>query len=339
MTSTSLANVRPHPPTADPFADSWYCYVNDPAVGYVKIAFLTYLNEDTADGRQHAHVHVAHAPLDGPRREYDHWYEDVVAEALPGESPTAFRFVVPDAVAIDDSAISLTLPDVEVDARFVGPHHHYFDEPHAASSPFFGRTDSLPDERSHWFVFTLGTPTDYRYRDADAAYEGRALMYVERGWSISQAHGFCYLMAVSEQAKLMLVHGMADDRGGLWAGRLVTPDHDLTFLPFGGDQHVTSDLDSSAARADVTIGTGEHEARVASRAPLGDFYDSGTPSLTVFGAEHPVAKTMNAALEVEVRRDGSVVERISLPQSILEFGGVLYPTELRRTDGPPISPS
>jgi hypothetical protein len=324
---TTLTRFRPHAPTADPFADTWYYYVNDPELGYLKLVLVTYLSSQTNGHDQHAYVHVAVAPLDGPTREYDHYFDDVVIATPDGDDPWSFSVDVPGAVHVDARSVELTLPDVSVSARFDGAHEHYWPGPDEAASPFTGPTDGEPG-RSHWFVFTLGTPTECRFEDGHGAHAGRGLAYVERGWSVRQAHGFCYLMAVSRMAKLMLTCGMPNDDVAVWAGRLVTADHDIRFLPFAGEQQVTSNLEPSRGAASLEIEQAGYVVRVVSGAPLRDFYDQVTPSLTVFGADTPVAKTMNARLHVEILRDGAVLETVDLPQSILEFGGVLYPPEL-----------
>jgi hypothetical protein len=324
--SDGLACLRPHAPTGDPFADTWYYYLNDPAVGYLKIVFLSYVNEDTAPGTQAAYVHVAHAPLDGPKAEYDHYSPVVVSGPVDSDEPFAFRFEVPGLVDIDETTLRLTLADVSVQASFRGGHRHYFDEPHPAASPFFGPMGALPSADSHWFVFTLGTPATYRLETPTASHAGTGLMYAERGWSVQQALGFCYLMAVSEEATVVLTCGMPDATTQVWAARVVTANHDLTFLPLSAGAHADADIKPADGRVAVSVANGADEVRVVSQAALTDFYDQVTPSLTVFHADHPVAKTMNARLDLEIRRDGKVVETVSLPQSILEFGGVLYPT-------------
>lgn len=329
-TADSLALFRPHAPTGDPFADTWYFYLNDPAVGYLKIVFLSYVGDDTPAGTQCAYVHIAHAPLSGPRVEYDHYFPEVTTGPVHGPLPHGFRFEVPGSVAIDETTLRLTLADVTVEAAFVGPHHHYFDEPHPAASPFFGPVetappDALADADSHWFVFTLGTPARYRLQTGAGTLEGTGLMYAERGWSVRQAFGFCYLMAVSDEARLVLTCGMPAPGSQVWAARVVTASHDLTFLPFAGDVTADADLQPSAGRAVVTLTQGDLEVRVISQASSHDFYDQVTPSVTVFHADHPVAKTMNARLDLQIVQNGEVIEQVTLPQSILEFGGVLYP--------------
>ena len=328
VSPNSSARFVPHPPTADRFADSWYCYLHDPGFGFLKVAFLTYLNDRTDDGVQHGYVHLVHAPVDGPTREWDHWSRAVVSEAVPERGPDAFRFEIPGVATIDETVLSVTLPDAEARIELTGPPVRYFPEPDPAASPFMGPLPELPSEQSHWFVQTLGTPASSTWRDDDGERSGSGLLYAERGWSVRQAHGFCYLVAISDAAKVVLTCGMPDDDHEVWAGRVLTADHDLTFLPFAGDIAVSSMVTSDEGRAEIRFTQGSIEVRVTAQAPLGDFYDQITPSLTVFGAEHPVAKTMDARFTLEIRVDGSVVETHDLPQSILEFGGVLYPTEL-----------
>jgi hypothetical protein len=298
--------------------------VNDPTLGYLKVAWMSYLNDETAGGPQHGYVHLAVAPIGGGRHEADRWSGEVVSEAVAARGPEGFRFDVPGCAAIDERRIAVVLPELAVTVHLDGRPLPYFPAPHEEASPFLG-PGAPPGGTSHWMVHTLATPARWRLEDGDGRREGLGLLYAERGWSVRQAHGFCYLMAVSERAKVVVTCGMADDTNQVWAGRLLTDEHDLTFLPFDEDVEVTSDLDSGAARAGVTFRRDDLEVRVASEAPLTDFYDQVTPSQTVFHAEHPVAKTMQARLQVEVVQDGEVVERVDLPQSIFELGGVLYP--------------
>jgi hypothetical protein len=291
------------------------------------VAWLSYLNEHTRDDVQHGYVHVAHAPPGGGRVEADHWSREVRTEAAPERGPDAYCFELPGCANIDERTISVRLPEVEADLALDGPLLPYFPEPDSEASPFLG-PGAAPGGSSHWFVRTLGTPATWRWEDATGLREGRGLLYAERGWSVRQAHGFCYVMAVSEPAKVVLTCGMGEDGGRVWAGRVLTAEHDLTFLPFTGDVTVTSDIDQDAARVAVAFTRDGLEARVVAEAPLEEFYDQITPSLTVFHAEHPVAKTMQARLRLQVLRDGDVVESVELPQSIFELGGVLHPPGL-----------
>jgi hypothetical protein len=329
----SLARYQPHAPTAERFADSWYCYLNDPAVGLTKLVFLTYADESTGGG-QHGYVHVAHAPVGGAERLYDHWSRTVSSEPVGPAHVGGFRFEIPGVAVVDDRSISFTLPDVTVEATLDGPLRPYFSGPEPTASPFFGPLGHLPSEQSHWFVHTLATPTTYRYEDAEARHEGAGPMYVERGWSVGQVHGFCYLMAVSDEAALVLTCGMPDDDTKVWAGRLLTAEHDLTFVPFGAAPYdVRSDLDADAAHVEVRFEQDGLELHVTSTAPLHAFYDQITPSQTVFRADTPVAKTMDAELTVEVRRHGAVLEQLHLPQSIFELAGACYPPALAAGGG------
>jgi hypothetical protein len=49
----------------------------------------------------------------------------------------------------------------------------------------------------------------------------------------------------------------------------------------------------------------------------------------VFTLGTPAEERGAARVRIEVSRDGALVETIDLPQSILEFGGVLYPPQTR----------
>ena len=87
-------------------------------------------------------------------------------------------------------------------------------------------------------------------------------------------------------------------------------------------------MDPAAGRVAVSLEAAGAEVRVTAHTPLKDFYDQITPSLTVFHTKHPVAKTMQARLELEVLDAGEVVEALTLPPVDPELGGVLYPPGL-----------
>ena len=198
--------------------------------------------------------------------------------------------------------------EIELDVDLLGEHVPYFPPPDEDANPFLGPGSG----EGSWQIVTLGTPVRYRIED----HQGEGLLFAERSRSRRQAYGFTYLMAVSEAAIVVLTYGQPDDRTEVWAGRILTATHDLTFLPL--DHRVAADF--GPGQADVTLTRDDVTVRVTSQAPLDTFYDSITPSQTIFGADTPVAKTMQAALRLEVGD-----EVVELPQSILEYGGVRYP--------------
>ncbi len=326
----ALAAYKPQPPAGAPWADYWYAYINDPEVGFFKIAFLSSLKRGQSEP-QSAYLHIAFFPLGGGFREYDYYADDVTLDAGAGDSPCAFRFEVPGAAVISHDWIELTLPDAALSATIGSEHTHYWNQCNPANGPFTPETDSPPGAASHWFIFTLGTLVEYQFSDAHDRHGGTGVVYIERGWSSSAAPGFTYLVATGDRAKLMLVEGgKSSGRGGdMWSGQLLLGDHRLLLLPTPGNHHAESTIDAANGEISLSLEQQPYRLELLASAPLSDFYDQVTPSQTVFGAEHPVMKTMSAALDITLTKDGSVVEQIALPQSILEFAGAAYPSGWR----------
>lgn len=321
----ALAAYQPQPVAGNPWADYWYCYINDPEVGYFKIAFMSYLNARTGDA-QHAYLHIAFFPLGGGFREYDFHCDRVTSEAGDRSCPYSFHFEVPGAAIITQDRIELTLPEASIVATVLPDHKHYWNGCNPANGPFTPETDGKPRPESHWFIFTLGTPTHYAYHDARSTHHGRGTVYIERGWSSASAPGFTYLVATGDKAKLMLVEGgISSGRGAeAWAGKILMAGHELQLLPLPGDHRSASDLDSSRGAVSVELEQLPYRLVLKAQATLRDFYDQVTPSQTVFGSEFPVMKTMNAALDIALYRSDVLVESLVLPQSILEFAGAAY---------------
>ena len=317
----ALAAYRPRTPAGSPWADYWYCYVNDPEVGFFKVAFLTYLGVGTGTAQQ-ANLHIAFYPLDGDRRDHDA-FSDTVRIDAGTDAPHGFRLEVPGAAVITDRRIELTLPEASITVELDSDHTHYWNGCNPANSPFTTETDAAPRDESHWFIYTLGTPTRYAYRDATTAHHGEGHAYIERGWSSDAPPGFTYLVATSERAKLMLVEGGESSGLGpeFWAGLVIIGDHELRLVPGVDDHTVSGEIDPGGRRVAVEVTQGPYRLELQAAAAPEDFYVQATPSQTVFGAEHGVLKTMDATLDIALRRDETVVERVSLPQSILEFAG------------------
>ncbi|MCB2064029.1 MAG: hypothetical protein KDE25_11385 [Novosphingobium sp.] len=322
----ALAAYKPQPPAGAPWADYWYAYINDPEVGFFKIAFLSSLKPGQSEP-QSAYLHIAFFPLGGGFREYDFYADNVTLDAGAGDNPQAFRFEVPGAAVISHDRIELTLPEARLSATIGSDHAHYWNQCNPANGPFTPEADTPPGAASHWFIYTLGTPVEYQFGDAHDGHSGKGMIYIERGWSSSAAPGFTYLVATSEHAKLMLVEGgKSSGRGGeIWAGKLILGEHRLRLLPMSGDYEAHSVLDASRGAMSLDLEQRPYRLELRASAPLTDFYDQVTPSQTIFSAQHPVMKTMNAALDITLYKEGNVVEQIALPQSILEFAGAAYP--------------
>ncbi len=319
----SLAVLAPRTEAGGrPWSDHWYHYVNDPTFGMVKVAFLWSLT-DGDDAGPRAYVHVALDPVSGPSRQYDHHTDDFVAQPVDDGADGHFLFEVPGVARFERDRLRVTLPEVDVDIDLTGPFVPYFPDAPGAS-PFLGDLLDAPMPTGHWMITTLGSPVAFRVRDAISTHDGTGLMYAERGWGTAQAHGFTYMVGVADDLQLMFAGGVAETGEEIWGGRIRIGDHDLTFLPFREGHAATSHVDGARARAHLDITDGRHRAIVEASAPRDAFYDHTTPSLTVFGSDNPVMKTMDAHLEVVVLDGGVEVARAAVPQAILEFGGVRY---------------
>lgn len=322
----SLAVLAPRTEAGGrPWSDHWYHYVNDPTFGMVKVAFLWSLAADD-DATPRAYVHVAVDPLDGPSRQYDHHTDDFVARPVDGGVDGHFLFEVPGVARFERDRLRVTLPEVTVEVDLTGPFVPYFSDAPGAS-PFLGDLLDAPMPTGHWMITTLGSPVQYRFHDDVATHDGPGLMYAERGWGVTQAHGFTYMVAVAEGVQVMFAGGVTETGDEVWGGRIRVDDRDLTFLPFRDGHGATSQMDPARAWVRLEVTDGQHEAAVEATAPRDAFYDHTTPSLTVFRSDNPVMKTMDAHLEVVVRDGGVEVARAAVPQAILEFGGVRYAAE------------
>ena len=322
---SALGAYRPRLPAGRPWADYWYCYINDPAVGFFKIAFLSYLGERT-DEQQRAYLHIAFFPLGGGFREYDFHADRVSLDAGEDDCPYSFRFEVAGRAVITESRIELTLPEASLVATLQGAHDHYWNGCNPANGPFTPESNSAPADASHWSIFTIGTQSDCEFRDAQNEHRGSGMADIERGLSSAAALGFTNLVATGDRVRLMLVEGgKSAGRGGdVWAGKIDIGDHSLRLVPQPDDHRATSEIDAAQGTVLLVVEQGPYRLELRSIAELADFYYQITPSQTVFDGQLPVMKTMNAALDIALFLDGIVVERAALPQSILEFAGVSY---------------
>jgi hypothetical protein len=231
---------------------------------------------------------------------------------------------VPGVAKISERRIELNLPDVSISADFSSEHIHYSKGDNPGDSPF-GWITSLPFVENQWFVFSMATASEYAYKDAAGEYKGTGLTYIDRGWNDGQAAGMIYLMAVSDDVKMMFTGGVD---GNLpletWVGRLITPKHDLTFTPSLNGMDTDSQPAPCDASMKLSMREGDYRIEIDAEAPLSTFYNHVTPSLTVFKSPNAVMKSMQAETIIKVFHKGELAETINLPQSILEYGGVHY---------------
>jgi len=327
--ATTLDEFSPRPIGGNPWSDAWYYYINDPEVGYYKIVFLTYLNESTVNDKPQAYLHVVFAPKNGEKREYDYYFKDVTSKPVKGEVPYAFVFEVPGIATIDEDSIDIRLPDVSIQATLTGDHLHYAAGGNPGASPF-GWLTSLPFVQNQWFVFSMATPTRYTFRDAHAQHRGEGLTYIDRGWNSGQAAGMVYLMAVSDDVKMMFTGG-ADKHLPIetWTGRLITDKYDLTFTPSINGMAADANFSPCGGTALIEMNDDGYRVSIDSRASLDTFYNHVTPSMTVFHSENPVMKSMQARAVLKLFRDEELLDTYEIDQSVLEFGGIHYCDKLK----------
>lgn len=320
--ATTLSDLKPHAPTDKPWNEQWFYYFNDPLVGYFKITFQTFIYKNDPSLKERGYLHLVYTPLNGEIRSYEYMYDDVV---LIDKTDTeyGFQFHIPGVADVHEEHMSLTTPDFTFDAQLTNEHSHYW-KLNKGASPYSLLT-ALPMVDNRWFVFSMATPAEYRFTSDTAHHEGTATTYIDKGWSVSQAANYAFIMATEENAQLMIAGG--SDEGlpiEMWAGKFSTPDNSMTFLPSLTGLSVKRVMKPCEGELDITFTGLGRKLVVHSKADPDDFEDATVPSTQIFGAEHPSAKTMNARTEVELYRFGQLRERKVFTQGALEFGGGMH---------------
>lgn len=320
--ATTLSDLQPHTPTEKPWNEQWFYYFNDPLVGYYKISFQTFLYEDDATMKERGYLHLVYTPLEGDIKTYDYFYDDVRLAAKEG-SEFGYVFQIPEVANITENNIEITTDDFTFHAQVAREHTHYW-RLNPGASPY-SLIGELPFIANRWFTFSLATPAQYRFTTDDVHHEGQAITYIDKGWSTSQAANYAFVMATEEDAQLMLAGG--SDEGlalEMWAGRYLSEHSNITFLPSINGLSVQRTMEPCEGKMEIRFKGLGKTLTVRARADVNDFSDSLVPSMRVFKAEYPSAKTMNAHIDVEVKRWGQVVERKVFMQGALEFGGGMH---------------
>lgn len=320
--ATTLSDLKPHEPTDKPWNEQWFYYFNDPLAGYYKISFQTFIYESDPELKERGYLHLVYTPLNGEIRTYDYFYEDVEVAAKE-DTEYGFTFRIPGVADIDEDTISITTPDFSFSSQLTGEHSHYW-KLNKGASPYSLLT-ALPFVANRWFVFSMATPAEYTFTADYAHHEGNATTYIDKGWSTSQATNYAFVMASDEEAELMLAGG--SDEGlpiEMWAGKFRTDDNSMTFLPSLVGLTVKRTMKPCEGEMDITFTGLGRKLVVHAKADPEDFEDSTVPSIQVFNADHPSAKTMNAEIEVELHRFGQLREAKTFTQGALEFGGGMH---------------
>ncbi|MDG9667592.1 hypothetical protein ONV78_07610 [Hahella sp. CR1] len=322
--ATTLDDIKPHSPTQSPWNEQWFYYINDPAVGYIKVSLQTYIMGDAPSLQEKGYIHVVFTPRVGATRVYDYFFDDVQLSDGDPEEPYSFSYSIPGVVEANQNRIELTLPDLYFTSEKLGSDKHYWGWPNPGASPF-GLLAALPFIENQWFVFSLGTPTRYVYSDPNSSFSGSGTAYIDRQWSVDQASSFAFIMATDKDVNLLVSGG----RDGalpleLWAGRYLSDTQNVTLHPSLQGLSVHRTINACEGKITVEFSKLTHKLVVQAEADPADFYVSEMPSTVVFNSAQPAMKTMNAEISVDLYRFNKLVEQTHLPQGILEFGGDWY---------------
>lgn len=320
--ATTLSDLQPHAPSGKPWNEQWFYYFNDPLVGYYKISFQTFLYEDDVTSKERGYLHLVYTPLEGEIKVYDYFYDDVNLGAVEG-SEYGYYFQIPGVADINETKIEITTEDFSFSSQLTGEHSHYW-KLNPGASPY-SLIGELPFVANRWFTFSMATPAEYSFSSDYAHHEGQATAYIDKGWSTSQAANYAFVMATEEDSQLMLAGG--SDEGlpiELWSARFISENSNITFLPSINGLSVKRTLEPCEGKMEITYKKLGRSLTIRANADLDDFSDSNVPSTHVFNASHPSAKTMNANIDVEVKRWGQVFERKNFKQGALEFGGGMH---------------
>jgi hypothetical protein len=320
--ATTLSDLQPHSPTGKPWNEQWFYYFNDPLVGYYKISFQTFLYENDVQSKERGYLNFIFTPLEGDIKVYDYIYDEVNLGAKEG-SEYGYYFEIPGIASIDENRIDITTDDFTFSSQLSGEHTHYW-RLNPGASPY-SLIGELPFIANRWFTFSLASPAEYSFTADYAHHEGQATSYIDKDWSTSQAANYAFVMATEEDAQLMLAGG--SDEGlpiEMWTGRYLSENSNITFFPSINGINVKRTMEPCKGKMEITYKGFGKTLTVRASADSNDFSDSLIPSTLVFNAEHPSAKTMNASIEVEIKRWGQVVERKIFTQGALEFGGGMH---------------
>ncbi|GAB6262105.1 hypothetical protein [Photobacterium sp. R1] len=318
--ATRLDDIRPHTPTSNTWSEQWFYYLNDPLVGYFKISAQTYLTPDLDPQAEHAYVHVVYAPVGGQQVVLDQYFDQVELEGQPGSE--AFRFSVPDKVDIDQDGIRLNLENLSFHLKYTGEHRHYTGGSNPGQNPF-GLIGDFPGVAVNYFVYSMGTPSQYEFRLGEISHSGEGVTYLDKGWfDAKKSEGFSFLGAFTPERQLMMTGG---SQGGLplelWVGRYVSEQADILLHPSLVGLSVQKESNACNGYLKLTITKLGKKIEVEASSDLTDFYISEMPSKVVFGQDQPIMKSMNARITAQVYRWGRLVDTMEVPQGLLEFSG------------------
>ena len=319
--ATRLSDIVAHEPTSrETWAEQWFYNIADPTLGYFKISFQSYIAPDSPQGQEQAYIHLAFTPLDGPTVKYDLFYDDLILQHPT--SPGAFYYEVPGVLHADIDTVSVTLPEFRFSLNWNGPHKHYWNGLNPGQTPF-GIIPELPGVGGKWFLYTVGTPVQYRFNDGQTATAGTGYAQLDKGWYDKESSaGMMYTMGLTDDISFMFTGAMFGDGPlEMWGGRYVSDNYDLIFYPALRGLSVKREIDACAGKLTVEMQKVGKKMIMNARADIATFYPLNFPSVIIFGGQQDYMKSMKAEVNFEIYEWGQLRESIAVPQALLEFSG------------------
>ncbi|MBU2713271.1 hypothetical protein [Zooshikella harenae] len=319
--ATTLEDIKPHTPNKKPWSEQWFYYLNDPDVGYFKVSLQTYIMPDANEMKEKGYVHFVFAPKNGVMKVFDYYFDEVILYAAEKGSDS-FRYYIPGYVDATDNQVTLMFPDFTFSFIYTGKHKHYWGGHNPGQTPF-GFIMDLPFVEPNWFVFSMGTPSEYSYSDQSMSYSSNGTVYLDKGWYTQEgAASNFYLLGMNDLQQFMITGASIGHlTTELWAGRYLSGRLNLILYPAISGLSMKRVINECNGTLQAEFKKLTQTIRVTARADKSDFYRSDIPTIKVFNAKYPYRKSMMATIDVSVYQFGRLREHVSFPQGLLEFSG------------------
>ncbi|MFY0642517.1 MAG: hypothetical protein JXR16_15785 [Bermanella sp.] len=319
--STTIDDFKAHEPTnTGTWAEQWFYNVADPAIGYFKISFQTYIAPTHDNNEIKSYIHLAFTPINGATIKYDLFNDDPIV-AHPTD-PNKFYYELPGLLKADEETLSITHPDFSFNMEWTGPHKQYWKGLNPYQTPF-SFIPELPGVGGKWFLYTVGTPIQYDFNNGAQAWSGSGYAQVDKGWYDKETSvGMMYMMGLSDDVKFMFTGAVFGDTTiEMWGGRYISDNYDLVFLPAFKGLSVKRESDPCNGTLSVEMKKIGKKITINAAADIDTFYSQSFPSAIIFGGEQRYMKSMKANVDFNVYEFGRLKEEVNIAQALLEFSG------------------
>ncbi|WP_444895926.1 hypothetical protein [Microbulbifer sp. SSSA005] len=321
--ATTLSDLSAHEPSSDEtWAEQWFYNIAIPDVGYFKVSLQTYIAPDFAVAKPKAYIHLAFSSETGATTKYDLFFDEVILKHPEGIDE--FYYEVPGVVVADEQGVQILHPDFLFNMEWAGEHHHYWHGLNPGQTPF-GFIPEIPGVGGKWFLYTVGTPVNYSYFDGSMSLAGAGYAQLDKGWYDKESSaGMIYSMGLTDDLYYMITGAkLGDSEIEMWAGRYVSEEYDLIFLPAFNGFSVKREADACSGYLQVELNKISYKLVVEAKAEIASFYPLEFPSVIIFGGEQSYMKSMQADVNFYLYQFGQLKEQVQMPQALLEFSGPL----------------